>query len=121
LTVWYTLDRFPRSVLESAQLDGAGPWTALVWIVLPQRMAAMTAIWLAGLAITTGDLAWSILVLRPGIDTLQRRLFGDIHAGADDRVAGACLAVSILFGLAVVVAMLQARKYQRSRRAETSA
>lgn len=114
LTVWYVLDRFSRSALEAAQLDGAGPWRTLVKIVLPQRAGALAAVWLAGFAIATGDLAWSILVLRPGIDTLQRRLFGDIHSGADDRVAGACLAISMLFGLVVGGALLLVR-YQRRK------
>ena len=121
LTVWYILDRFSRSALEAAQLDGAGPWRTLMKIVLPQRAGALAAVWLVGFAIATGDLAWSILVLRPGIDTLQRRLFGDIHSGADDRVAGACLAVSLLFGLVVGGALLLIRYQRRGGGSEKAA
>ena len=99
LMVLAVVSHFPRAPLEAAQLDGAGKWSILARIVIPQRLAALAAAWIAGFAIAAGDLAWSILVLRPGVDTLQRRLFGDIHAGADDRVAAICLAVSVLYGI----------------------
>lgn len=99
LLVLALVSHFPRAPLEAAQLDGAGRWSILARIVIPQRASALTAAWLAGFAIAAGDLAWSILVLRPGVDTLQRRLFGDIHAGADDRVAAICLAISVLYGI----------------------
>jgi iron(III) transport system permease protein len=98
LMVLELLSRFPTGTLEAAKLDGAGTWSILIRIVIPQRAKALMAAWLAGFAIAAGDLAWSILVLRPGVDTLQRRLFGDIHAGADDRVAAICLATGILYG-----------------------
>jgi ABC-type spermidine/putrescine transport system permease subunit II len=109
LVVLQSLADFPRSTIEAAQLDGAGRWSILLRIIAPQRLAAFAAAWLAGFAIAAGDLAWSILVLRPGVDTLQRRLFGDIHAGADDRVAAICLAISMLYAIGAVVALRLAR------------
>jgi ABC-type spermidine/putrescine transport system permease subunit II len=112
LMVLQSLARLPRGTLEAGQLDGAGPWSILLRIIIPQRAAALAAAWLAGFAIAAGDLAWSILVLRPGVDTLQRRLFGDIHAGADDRVAAVCLAISILYGVCAAAILF----LQRGRR-----
>jgi iron(III) transport system permease protein len=106
LTVWQAIERFPTGPIEAAQLDGAGRWTILIRIVLPQRKGALLAAWLAGMAIAAGDLAWSNFVLPAGYDTLQRRMFGDIHTGADDRVAGVCLAVSALYAVAIVLAAL---------------
>jgi iron(III) transport system permease protein len=111
LLVLDSLAHFPRSTLEAAKLDGAGTWSILLRIVIPQRASALAAAWLAGFAIAAGDLAWSILVLRPGVDTLQRRLFGDIHAGADDRVAAICLAISLLY--AAGAACILARRSER--------
>lgn len=110
LVVMHSLERFPRSVLEAAQLDGASPWSTLCRVILPQRWMAVLTAWTVGLAIAAGDLAWSILVLRPGSDTLQRRLFADIHAGADDRVAGTCLAMSALYAAGAAVILVAARR-----------
>jgi iron(III) transport system permease protein len=120
LAIWQAVDRFPASPIEAAQLDGAGRWTILLRIVLPQRKAALLAAWLAGFAIAAGDLAWSNFVMCPGVDTLQRRMFGDIHTGADDRVAGVCLAVSALYAAATALVLLTYRAISRRSRGRPS-
>jgi ABC-type spermidine/putrescine transport system permease subunit II len=47
-------------------------------------------------------LACSILVVPPGVTTVPIRVFGLIHAGVDDQVAGLCLVV--FAGVVAVVA-----------------
>ncbi|HZL89422.1 MAG TPA: ABC transporter permease subunit [Pirellulaceae bacterium] len=113
LTICQAVERFPTAPIEAAQLDGAGRWTILLRVVLPLRKAALVAAWLAGFAIAAGDLAWSNFVMCPGVDTLQRRMFGDIHAGADDRVAAVCLAVSALYFAAALLLLAACRTMLR--------
>ena len=110
LLVWHATARFPKAPVESAQLDGAGMGDILLRIIVPSRRWALASAWLAGLAIATGDLAWSILVLRPGVETLARRIFGDIHTGADDRVAAAGLAISLAYAVASIAVLWLARR-----------
>ena len=93
LLVWHALATLSDDELAAAALDGAGPVRRFWLIALPQRWPALAGAWLAALAIAAGDLAWSHLVMPPGIETVQRRVFGLIHYGADEQVAGICLVV----------------------------
>jgi iron(III) transport system permease protein len=99
LVVWHSLATLSDDELAAAALDGAGPLRRLAAIVLPQRWPALAGAWLAALAIAAGDLAWSHLVMPPGIETVQRRVFGLIHYGADEQVAGICLVVVAAYGV----------------------
>ena len=100
LILWPAFASIPRQSLEAAQLDGAGR-LALLWrILLPQRAGAIAAAGVIAFAIGLGDLAWSILVLRT--DTVQRRVFGLIHSGVDEQVAGVSL---VTLGLYLVLAI----------------
>jgi iron(III) transport system permease protein len=93
LIIWLAFRSIPAETLESAELDGAGPMARFLRIGAPQRPAAFALAWLLSLVISTGDLAASILVIPPGIDTLPVRIFGLIHAGVDDQVAAICLTI----------------------------
>ena len=108
LVLWYAVRTVPADVLASATLDGASPSGRLLRIVLPQRLPALAAAWLVAFAIATGELDASILVVPPGVITLPIQIFGLIHYGVDDRVAGISLFVMLVFfaiaaGLAVAV------------------
>ena len=97
LIMWHALQTVPKELLESAMIDGAGPLTRLWRIALPMRWPAAAAAWLAALAISLGDLAASILVVPPGVETLSIRIFGLLHYGVEDQVAGICLAMILVF------------------------
>jgi iron(III) transport system permease protein len=97
LVLWYALRTIPVDVLDSATLEGAGPATRLLRIALPQRWPAVAAAWLVALAIAWGELSASILVVPPGVTTLPIQIFGLIHYGVDDRVAGIALVVMAAF------------------------
>jgi iron(III) transport system permease protein len=101
LIVWHALATLGDDELSAAALDGAGTLRRLWLIVLPQRWPAMIGAWLAALAVAAGDLAWSNLVMPPGVETVQRRLFGLIHYGADEQVAGICLVVAAVYAVLV--------------------
>ena len=53
------------------------------------------------------------LTLPPGVDTLSRRIFGLLHSGVDDRVAGICLALLALLAAVTAVAAWLAGRWGR--------
>ena len=56
------------------------------------------------------DLGAVILVTPPGVDLLSIRIFGLMHAGVEDEVAGICLAMAATF---VFIMMLLAWTLKR--------
>jgi iron(III) transport system permease protein len=99
---WFVLRSVADDVLDSAACEGAGGWSRFWRIVVPQRWSGLVAAWLAMFALAAGDLACSILVVPPGVTTVPIRVFGLIHAGVDDQVAGICL--TVLVAVAAVAA-----------------
>jgi iron(III) transport system permease protein len=91
--VWHSLATLSDDELAASALDGAGPVRWLWLIALPQRWSALAGAWLAAFALAAGDLAWSHLVVPPRMETIQQRVFGLIHYGADEQVAGICLVI----------------------------
>ncbi len=101
-------------VLDAATCDGAGAWTRFWRIAVPQRLPALGAAWLAAFAWAAGDLACSILVVPPGVTTVPIRVFGLIHSGVDQQVAGICLIAAAGYAvLAGGVLALLGRKKMR--------
>jgi len=109
--VWHSLATLSDDELDAAALDGAGRLRKLWLIALPQRWPALSGAWLAAFAIAAADLAWSHLVVPPGIATIQQRVFGLIHYGADEQVAGICLVVVIAYAVlsALIVGLARSR------------
>jgi iron(III) transport system permease protein len=91
LILWYAFRTVPDELLESASSEGAGRMARFVRIGVPSRWRSLAGAWLAAFAVASGDLAASILVVPPGITTIPVRVFGLIHSGVDDQVAGICL------------------------------
>jgi iron(III) transport system permease protein len=91
LIVWQAFRSISDETLAAASLDGAGRWTTLAAVAIPQRKAALAAAWLAAFAVSAGDLGYSLLVLPPGMNTIQREIFGLVHSGVEEQVAGVCL------------------------------
>jgi iron(III) transport system permease protein len=90
----------PQATLEAAAIDGAGWWGRLLWIALPQRLPAVAASFLVGLAVAFGELAATVLVVPPGRATaITVRVFQLLHYGVDDRVAAISLVLLGAMGL----------------------
>ena len=106
----------PREPLESAGLDGAGPWRQFAWIALPQRKVALALAWLAAAALAMGDLSTSILATPPGMPTAPRRILGLLHAGVEFKLAGFCLLNGLLFVTLAGASLWLASTGQRGRR-----
>jgi iron(III) transport system permease protein len=82
---WRTLDPY---VLEAASLEGANDWQQLLRMAFPQRWPTVLACGLVVFATAFGELAASLLTLPPGWFTVPQRMFGLVHSGVDDQVAG---------------------------------
>ncbi len=113
LVMWHALRTVPREMLEAAAVDGVGTLRRLAWVALPNRLAAVGLAWVVALAVATGDLAASVLVLPPGVDTLSRRIFGLLHSGQEAEVSGVCLAMILLFAAVAAVAAWLSFRPQR--------
>jgi iron(III) transport system permease protein len=114
LVMWHALQTVPDELLENAMVDGAGPMTRLWRIALPMRTSAAAVAWLAALAISLGDLAASILVVPPGVTTLSIRIFGLLHYGVEDQVAGICLAMVLIFAVLAAAIFYLAQRMGRT-------
>jgi len=97
LVMWHALRTVPREMIDAAAVDGAGSLRRLVLVALPNRLPALALAWVVAMAVALGDLAASVMVLPPGVDTLSRRIFGLLHSGQEAEVAGICLALVLLF------------------------
>ncbi|MBX7165607.1 MAG: ABC transporter permease subunit [Pirellulales bacterium] len=107
---WHALGSLPRAPLESAAADGASNWRTLWTVAVGQRRGLFAAIGLVVFALAAGELPATILVAPPGVATLPVRIFGLLHAGNEDEVAGICLAIIVgCAGLALLIGRLVAR------------
>jgi iron(III) transport system permease protein len=113
LVCWYAFRSLSARPLEMAALDGAGPVRRFLQIGIPQRRAALLAAWCVALAVCLGDLSASNLTVPPGITTIPVRVFGLLHAGVDDQVAGVCLTMTLV---TILVAGITLWLVQRAER-----
>jgi ABC-type Fe3+ transport system permease subunit len=93
--VWHAFASVPSETLDSAQIDGAGSFRLMISIALPMRATAIGLAWLVSFAVALGEMAATLLVYPPGMTTLAVRIFGLLHFGVNDQVAGICLALLV--------------------------
>jgi len=109
MILWYSMQLVAQDEVESAATEGAGAMSRLWWMGVKRRWLTIVVVWCIGLAIATGDVAASILVIPPGVETTARTVFGKLHSGVDDQAAGICLIYAL--GAAVLIsAMLLCHK-----------
>ncbi len=101
--LWPVVRLMPRSLVESARLDGASPGREFLRVVLPLsgRAWLVSSAVLAALAL--GELSASKLVSTPRADPFAQLLFEQLHTGVNGDIAGRSLvllaAVTVLAGL----------------------
>ena len=107
LVAWHALQGVPEELLQTAAVDGAGRVARLFRVALPAAAPALGAAWLLAFAAALGELAATILVKPPGVTTLSVHIFGLLHFGVQDRVAGICLAlVALCTGITAGIGLL---------------
>jgi len=107
--LWHAFHTVPRSLLDAAAVDGAGPVRRLLLVIVPMRLPALALAWLAAFVVGLGELGASILVVPPGVTTLSIRIFDWLHSGAEDDVAGIALALVAMLAVGAVIACWLAR------------
>jgi iron(III) transport system permease protein len=105
LLLWHSFATLSDDVLDAASLDGLSPRQVFWRIAVPQRWRSILAAWIAAFAIAAGDLAWVHLVTPPGLDLLQRRVFGLVHSGVEEQVAAISLCVVMLYAAFAIISM----------------
>jgi iron(III) transport system permease protein len=103
LVLWPAMRALPEELLEAAQLEGARLWQIWRYIVLPLRWRALVLAWMMAFVWSLGELDASVLVAPPGVQPLSNHIFGLLHFGAQDQVAGICLAIYLVIQCAVAV------------------
>ncbi len=76
---------------EMAAIDGSNWWRTWTRVILPGNVGTILAGTLMAFVLACNDVAASVLVLPAGIDTISRRIFGLLHFGGEDNVAGILL------------------------------
>jgi iron(III) transport system permease protein len=91
LIIWWGCRTITPDLVDMARLDGQGFFGQIRHLVLPLRWRVIAVAGWVAMAIAAGDLSATLLVTPPGVSTLATRVFGLLHAGVDDQVAGICL------------------------------
>ncbi|MGW2514130.1 carbohydrate ABC transporter permease [Streptomyces scopuliridis] len=101
---------FPTTVIEAAQLDGAGSWTTLTKIVLPAVKAPILAISLSVFITTWNELVWPQLVAnKPESQVLSAGLaqFASLEGGVS---YGPLMASATMTALPTIILFLIFRR-----------
>lgn len=89
LVLWPALRRVPEAYLESAAVDGYGPWGQVWHVALPATRDALLAAWGVAFALALGELPATNLVEPPSRTTLlAKRVWELLHIGVESRLAG---------------------------------
>ncbi len=103
ILIWFVLKRTPENVVAAGQLDGASNAVRFWRIDFASHWTAVVGCWFLGCVLCFGELAASQMVRPAGMDTVSRKMLGDLHAGVNELTAGATMLVAALaVGLTVV-------------------
>lgn len=113
LLCWIVFRTVPSDLLDAARSEGIGLWRQFWWIGLPHAKAILLMLIGGTWLFAAGELSASILVLPPGIETLPRLVFGQLHAGVYDQVAALCLFQVCGVGLIALLISIMAAKLKQ--------
>lgn len=96
LIVWFVFRKIPQDTLESSSVDGAGRLSRFIQFGLISNLPAIAGCWILSFAFCFGELSASQIVRPAGIDTVPRKMLGDLHAGVDELTAGITLIMAAM-------------------------
>ena len=102
LVVWFIFRKIPLDALESSRVEGARGATRFFRFGVMGNWVALTGCWLISFACSFGELSASQIVRPAGIDTVPRKMLGDLHAGVNELTAG----ITIVTASMIVVVSL---------------
>ncbi len=96
LVVWFVFRKTPQDVLDSSRVEGAGGLTRLIRFGIMGNVLALVGCWLISFAVCFGELSASQVVRPAGIDTVPRKMLGDLHAGVNEMTAGITIVTAFM-------------------------
>ena len=96
LIVWFVFRKIPLDALESSSLDGAGRLTRFYRFGIGGNKTALIGCWLLSFAFCFGELSASHIVRPAGMDTVPRKMLGDLHAGVNELTAGITIVTAFI-------------------------
>jgi iron(III) transport system permease protein len=110
LVLWQAWRSLSSDVLDAAAVEGAGAFARFCRIALPQRFTAVAVAWLAAFAVALSEVDATYMLEPPGVQTLARWIFDQLHNGPEDEVTSVCLALYLGFmGFSILVLRLVRR------------
>ena len=109
LILWPALRILPGELLESAVLDGHGPWGQLWHVILPLSRRVLAAAWCVAFVLGFGELPATNLLQPPGITTITFRIWTLLHTGVESHLAGVALVTLAVLAIAALSAVLGLR------------
>ena len=104
--VWSFLRRLPSDLVDSARVDGAGPWTTIVDVLLPILWPALATVGLYAVAVVFNDYLYaSTFIQEPSGQTITGALGALVTADIDDPGRSFAAAIVATAPLAVVCAL----------------
>lgn len=96
ILIWMLFRRMPQTAIENARLEGAGAWRRLWVFGISANRMALAGAWLILFAVSYGELSASQMVRPAGMDTVARKMLGDLHAGVNELTAGITIVTTIV-------------------------
>ncbi len=116
LILWPALRILPPALLESAALDGLGPWNQVWRVALPLSGRALLAAWCVAFVLGFGELPATNLLQPPGVTTITFRIWTLLHTGVESHLAGVALVTLAVIVVAATAAVLGLRLLLRPDR-----
>ena len=88
LLLWPSIRTLPPAYLESAAIEGYGPWGRIRRVALPLTLGPIAASWGVAFALSLGELPAANLVVPPGTTLLSVRVWELLHTGVESHLAG---------------------------------
>jgi ABC-type Fe3+ transport system permease subunit len=102
LLTWFLFRKIPEDAIESSNLDGAGQGTQVWQFGIAANITSLIGCFLVTFAVCFGELSASQIVRPAGMDTVSRKMLGDLHAGVNELTAG----ITIVTALTIVAISL---------------